>query len=396
MHRLCHGCKLVRIEILPPSHCCSIAVLRCVFTLVIVSGRGSLIVLWPTGCVISPRNTFCECIIPEGDRQKILMSITHICTHTLTRSFRASNQPDVQAFGLWEETREGHRHRLEEMCTKMSPFSERGCFFRKVNPCLVKSSQVEDLFLIYATMIQRLKQKLKLNKQIKIKSPPFQLCWNTYTYTLRRHNMSHSHVLYHNVLMWDQPVYTVMTALPPVLRGSQVEQQRRPLLKGKFSRTSAHVVKFCYGLDLLQFCITTVTENFLHLQLFRGLGSSLSLVTHLHHWYWVRCLPHPEFPAHCGGFHWTEGRGVRKTKWSPQLTRNHISTESNGVSASLPVLFTASHALFINRTFQLTLGGKYQLMVDDNRLNDLVNMGLTGHGVLLIWYGHQRGTKANS
>lgn len=35
-------------------------------------------------------------------------------------------------------------------------------------------------------------------------------------------------------------------------------------------------------------------------------------------------------------------------------------------------------------------------MVDDDRLDDLVNVGLAGHGVLLIWYGHQRGTKANS
>lgn len=33
----------------------------------------------------------------------------------------------------------------------------------------------------------------------------------------------YSHVLYNNVLMWNQPVHTVMSALPPVLRGSQVE-----------------------------------------------------------------------------------------------------------------------------------------------------------------------------
>lgn len=81
--------------------------------------------------------------------------------------------------------------------------------------------------------------------------------------------MSHSHVLYHDVLMWDQPVDAVMTPLPPVLRGSQVEQQWGPLLKGKFSRTSAHVVKFCNGLDLLQFCTATVTENILHFWLLR-------------------------------------------------------------------------------------------------------------------------------
>lgn len=156
--------------------------------------------------------------------------------------------------------------------------------------------------------------------------------------------MSHSHVLHHDVLMWDQPVYTIMTALPPVLRGSQVEQQWGPLLKGKFSRTSAHIVKFCYGLDLLQFCIATVTENILHFWLFHGLGHSLSSVTHLHHWCWVHCLPHPEFLAHCGGFHWTEGCGVRKTKWWPQLTGNHISAESNGhIKRSFNILTSTLH-----------------------------------------------------
>lgn len=88
-----------------------------------------------------------------------------------------------------------------------------------------------------------------------------------YTY---RHAVSHSHVLDHDVLMWDQPVDGVVSPLPPVLRGSQVEQQRRPLLKGKFSRTSAHVVKFRYGLDLLRFCITSVKEKILRYRLFRG------------------------------------------------------------------------------------------------------------------------------
>lgn len=138
--------------------------------------------------------------------------------------------------------------------------------------------------------------------------------------------MSHSHVLYHNVLMWDQAVYTVMTPLPPVLRGSQVQQQRGPLLKGKFSRTSAHVVKFCYGLDLLHFCIATVTENILQFWLFCGLGRSLSSVTHLHHWCWVRCLPHPEFPAHCGGFHWTEGQNGRLSSQEIIFQLNQTAT----------------------------------------------------------------------
>lgn len=35
-------------------------------------------------------------------------------------------------------------------------------------------------------------------------------------------------------------------------------------------------------------------------------------------------------------------------------------------------------------------------MVDDNGFNDLINMGLAGHGILVIWYWHQCGTKADS
>lgn len=34
-------------------------------------------------------------------------------------------------------------------------------------------------------------------------------------------------------------------------------------------------------------------------------------------------------------------------------------------------------------------------MVDDDGLDDLVHVGLTGHGVLVIWDGHQCGAKAN-
>lgn len=45
-----------------------------------------------------------------------------------------------------------------------------------------------------------------------------------------------------------------MSPFPPVLRSSQVEQQRGSLLKGQLSWTSAHVVKFGYGFNLLQFC----------------------------------------------------------------------------------------------------------------------------------------------
>lgn len=60
-----------------------------------------------------------------------------------------------------------------------------------------------------------------------------------------------------------------------------------------------------------------------------------------------------------------------------------------------PVLFPAGHALFIHRSVQLPLGWEDGLMVDDNCLNDLVNVGLAGHGVLVVWYWHQRRTKAN-
>lgn len=67
---------------------------------------------------------------------------------------------------------------------------------------------------------------------------------------------SYSHVLHHNILVWNQPVHTVMSSLPPVLRSSQVEEQRRPLLEGQLSRTSAHVIKLGYRFDLLQLCNT--------------------------------------------------------------------------------------------------------------------------------------------
>lgn len=67
-------------------------------------------------------------------------------------------------------------------------------------------------------------------------------------------SVSYLHVLYHNVLMGDQPIHTIMSALPPVLRGSQVEQQRGSFLEGKLSRTSADIVKPCDGLYQLQLC----------------------------------------------------------------------------------------------------------------------------------------------
>lgn len=76
-------------------------------------------------------------------------------------------------------------------------------------------------------------------------------------------------------------------------------------------------------------------------------------------------------------------------------TKQTFSPHNRRVVGHSPVLFPASHALFIHWPVQLTLGWEDGLMVDDNCLNDLVNVGLAGHGVLVIWYWHQRRTKAN-
>lgn len=62
----------------------------------------------------------------------------------------------------------------------------------------------------------------------------------------------------------------------------------------------------------------------------------------------------------------------------------------------LPVLLSTSHALFIHRSLQFTLGWEDGLMVNDNGLNDLINVSLAGHGVLVIWYWHQCRTETNS
>lgn len=191
--------------------------------------------------------------------------------------------------------------------------------------------------------------------------------------------------------MWDQPVDGVVSPLPPVLRGSQVEQQRRPLLKGEFSRTSAHVVKFRYGLDLLRFCITSVKEKMLRYRLFRDheqppTAQVLAFVTRVGS---VVYLIQSSWLT-VGAF--TEWRNAESGETQRKLYLTDILA---GFSTFLPVLFPTSHALFINGAFQLTLGGKNQLMVDDDRLDDLVNVGLAGHGVLLIRYGHQRGAEAN-
>lgn len=69
---------------------------------------------------------------------------------------------------------------------------------------------------------------------------------------------SDSHVLHHNVLMWNQTVHPVVPTLPPVFRGPQVQQQGGSLLERQLSGAAAHVVKFGYGLDLFHLCNGTV------------------------------------------------------------------------------------------------------------------------------------------
>lgn len=73
-----YGTYPMEFKIVPPSQCCSKAVLRCVFTrrLAVVSGWGSFIVVRSTaGCTIGPLKAFCECIIPDTERRKRLISI---------------------------------------------------------------------------------------------------------------------------------------------------------------------------------------------------------------------------------------------------------------------------------------------------------------------------------
>lgn len=152
--------------------------------------------------------------------------------------------------------------------------------------------------------------------------------------------MSHSHVLYYDVLMWDQPVHAVVTPLPPVLRGSQVEQQRGPLLKGKFPGTSAHVVKFRNGLDLLQFCMATVTENLLHSWLLPGVGRSLELGYSPSSLVLGPLSTSSRVPGSLWGLSLDGGEAeFRKTKWLPPLAGKQTSTPSKGhIKSSFSIL----------------------------------------------------------
>lgn len=84
----------------------------------------------------------------------------------------------------------------------------------------------------------------------------------------------------------------------------------------------------------------------------------------------------------------------KRNKLCPFLQPVDETSEANTVGHS-PVLLPACHALLIHRPVQLPLGREDGLVVDDNCLDDLVNVGLAGHGVLLVWYWHERGTEAN-
>lgn len=125
--------------------------------------------------------------------------------------------------------------------------------------------------------------------------------------------------------MWDQPIHAVVPALPPVLRGSQVQQQRRSFLKRQLPRTSAHVVEFGDGLNGFELCSTENTMG--------SSGEQISLLppsapgftaviltvyrscleSDLHHSCSVRfhCRCHREPPAHCEGFRCTGKKNAK-------------------------------------------------------------------------------------
>lgn len=62
---------------------------------------------------------------------------------------------------------------------------------------------------------------------------------------------------------------------------------------------------------------------------------------------------------------------------------------------SLPVLLPSSHALLVDRSFQLSVAGEDALVINDDGFDDLIDMGLAGHRILPIWNVHQSGPKAD-
>ena len=62
-------------------------------------------------------------------------------------------------------------------------------------------------------------------------------------------------------------------------------------------------------------------------------------------------------------------------------------------SHSSPIV-SSCHALLINGPIQFFGIREDGLVMDDDGLNDLVDVGLAGDLVLAVWCGHERGTKA--
>ncbi len=60
---------------------------------------------------------------------------------------------------------------------------------------------------------------------------------------------------------------------------------------------------------------------------------------------------------------------------------------------SSPIV-SSGHTLLINGPIQFFGIRKDGLMVDDDGLDDLVDMGLAGHLVLAVWCGHESGAEA--
>lgn len=64
---------------------------------------------------------------------------------------------------------------------------------------------------------------------------------------------SHSHVLYHYVLMGYETIHTIMTTFPPVFGGPVIQKKRSSFLEGQLTWGPTNVVKLCNSFNLLHF-----------------------------------------------------------------------------------------------------------------------------------------------
>ena len=62
--------------------------------------------------------------------------------------------------------------------------------------------------------------------------------------------------------------------------------------------------------------------------------------------------------------------------------------------ANSPVLLHLGHALLVDGPLQLLVPGEDGLVVDEDGLDDLVDVRLAAHGVLVVGDGHQGGPEA--